>query len=510
MECLCSKTYCAPEREPNLVTFRIHHRARCQVRERRTKDDARGPFAHDPSEPAPLARPRVADAEGGERPPVTFNQWLLVASALVLAMGLGHPLVKRAPFTPAMIYLLIGALLGPWGLRVARIDPIEHAEWLHHVSEIAVIVSLFTVGLKLRVGPWDRRLRPALCLASISMALTVGLVASVGFAWLGLDWGAAILLGAVLAPTDPVLASEVQVQNPHDRDRVRLTLTAEAGMNDGTAFPFVMLGLALLHGEQLGKLVWRWWSFDVMWAICGGLAVGTLLGFGLGRLLMRMTAKTGREVAFGEYLVLGLIGVSYGIALEIHAYGFLSVFAAGMALRSVERRMTRDEDVEIQTTVEPGTLDRLEQRLASDPKVAPGYLTSVLLSTNEQLDNLLEVTLVLVVGIMLASAGLAWEMVWFAPLLFLVIRPSAVVAMKAFGRFSQFEFGSVAWFGIRGIGSIYYLFYAITEGLPEDLSRRLVSLTMTLVAVSIIVHGLSVTPWLALKGRTERAARKGF
>ncbi len=413
-------------------------------------------------------------------------------------MGVAHPWVERAPFTPAMVYLLIGAALGPWVAGVARIDPIEHAAWLHHGAEIAVLISLFTVGMKLRVDPWDPRLRPALCLAFVSMTITVGLVAGAGVAWLGLSWGAAILFGAVIAPTDPVLASEVQLKHPHDTDNVRLTLSAEAGLNDGTAFPFVMLGLAWLHGEALGAGAWRWWSVDVVWAVCGGLVIGALLGYGVGLILGRMTARF-RQVGFGEYFVLGVIGVSYAAAVEARAYGFLSVFAAGMALRSVERRASPKAPVTVRTTVQSGAVGKIGEELAADQRTAPGYMAGVLLTTNEQLDHLLEITLVLVVGVTLASAGIAWEILWLAPLLFFVIRPVAVLPLLAVRRFSLFEFTSVAWFGIRGIGSIYYLFYAISEGLPEPLARQLVSLTVTLVAVSIMVHGITVTPWIALQ-----------
>ena len=437
-----------------------------------------------------------------------FNHWLLLAGALVLVMGVAHPWVKRAPFTPAMLYLGVGVALGPWGLSVARIDPVRWSDWLHHGAEIAVIISLFTVGLKLRLRPLDPLLRPALCLAFLSMTVTVGLVAVVAVVLLGWSWGAAILLGAIIAPTDPVLASDVQIRHAHDRDQVRLTLSAEAGLNDGTAFPFVMLGLALLQGEALGAFAWRWWSIDVVWAVAGGLAIGAALGRGLGLLLLKLSTRSPRALAYGEYLVLGVVGVAYALALEAHAYGFLSVFAAGVALRTVERERSPGEAVNVKARLPPGSLSPLEENLSSDPRTAPGYLTEVLLGTNEQLDHLLEVTLVLVVGLALASAGIAWEMLWFAPLLFLVIRPVAVLPLLALRRFSRFQFGSVAWFGIRGIGSIYYLFFAIGEGIPRDLQEKLTSLTMTLVAISIVVHGVSVAPWLAVqRGRGHASAQ---
>ena len=110
------------------------------------------------------------------------------------------------------------------------------------------------------------------------MLITVGLVAFAGVVGLGLSVGAAVVLGAVLAPTDPVLASDVQMRHPSDQDNVRFSLTGEAGMNDGTAFPFLMLGLGLLGLHNLGSAGWRWFLVDVLWATAGGLAVGALLG----------------------------------------------------------------------------------------------------------------------------------------------------------------------------------------------------------------------------------------
>lgn len=419
---------------------------------------------------------------------MNFNQWLLLAGGLVLLMGLLHPWLRRAPITPAMLYLAVGALLSPWVANQAWIDPILHAHELHRVAEIAVIISLFTVGMKLRIGVTDARVRPAWLMAFGSMTVTVGLVAATGVTVLGMSLGAAILLGGIVAPTDPVLASAVQIKNPQDRDQVRLTLSAEGGLNDGTAFPFVMLGLAMLHGEDLGAGLWRWWTVDVLWAVAAGLGIGAVMGAAVGRFLVWRVSKHREAVAFGEYLVLGLIGVSYAVALEVNAYGFLSVFAAGAALRAVERRASAD-----------GWSRRESSEAEEGAEKTPGDVASMLLHTNEQLENLMEVTLVLIVGVLLASAGIAWEVVWLAPLLFVVIRPVAVAPILAFRRFTWGQFGSVAWFGIRGIGSIYYLFYAVSEGLPEELARQIVSITVSIVAVSVFVHGISLHPWRKLR-----------
>jgi NhaP-type Na+/H+ or K+/H+ antiporter len=421
--------------------------------------------------------------------------------ALLLLMALAHPVVQRLPITTSLIYLLIGIALGPWWKDVLHVDPILDAPWLHRAVEVAVIVSLFTVGMKLRLPLLDRRLRPALCLASISMIITVALVAAAGVWLLHLPLGAAILLGGVLAPTDPVLASDVQTKDPRDTDKLRLTLTVEGGLNDGTAFPFVMLGLGLLGLHDLGENGWRWWLIDGAWAVIGGLSIGAVIGYGVGRLVNTLNARRRAVTALGEYLVLGLIGVSYGAAVLLHAYGFLAVFAAGVALRAVERASTgRDPDFDRivaateKTGLPPGSV--IKHRGA-----APAYFAGALLAINEQLERILEVALVLLVGAALMVAGLSYEALWFGPLLFFVIRPIAALPLLFVARFTRFEFGAISWFGIRGIGSIYYLMFAVDKGLPTAAAAPFISLTLTIVGLSILVHGVSVTPLLNYYGR---------
>lgn len=436
---------------------------------------------------------------------MSFGVWMLLMGTLLLVMALVQPAIQRLPITGTIVYLGVGILLGPSALNVIRIDPIPQAAWLMHATELAAIISLFTVGMKLRLHPRSRRLRPAICLASLSMIITVGLVAIAGRWLLQLSWGAAILLGAILAPTDPVLASDVQVQKPGDNDKVRLTLSAEAGLNDGTAFPFVMLGLGWLGQHDLGANGWKWWAVDVVWAVVGGLIIGGSLGYGLGRLLLRIQSRRSKAVAFGEYLVLGLIGVSYGVAVVLKSYGFLAVFAAGLALRAVERIASPTDEV-LDKTMTAVATDRGADALASNPQTAPAYFAGVLLATNEQLEHIFEVGIVLIVGVMVMSIGISPDALWFAPLLFLVIRPVATVPILTVASLSKTEFAAIAWFGIRGIGSIYYLMFAIRQGMPEDLAIRLGSLTLSIVALSIVLHGVSVTPLFERYARRKHRA----
>ena len=426
---------------------------------------------------------------------MSFATWMLVIGALLLVMALIQPTLQRLPVTGTIVYLLIGILLGPAAIGVIRIDPITHAKWLLHASEVAVLVSLFTVGMKLRLHPRARRLRPAVCLASTSMVITVLLVAGASMLLLGFSLGEAILLGGILAPTDPVLASDVQIQDPRDKDKVRLTLSAEAGLNDGTAFPFVLLGLGLLGQHELGAWGWRWWSIDLVWSVGAGLGLGGILGFALGTFLIRLQSRRAKAVAFGEYLVLGLIGVSYGAALLFKASGFLAVFAAGLALRAVERQAS-PTDEELDETMAAASAGEGGDALAANPKTAPAYFAGVLLATNEQLEHLLEVAMVLVVGAVVVTAGISVQALWFAPLLFLIIRPIAALPLFSVGKFSRPEFGAIAWFGIRGIGSLYYLMFAISAGVAAETARQLSSVTLTIIMISIFVHGFSVTPLL--------------
>ena len=189
--------------------------------------------------------------------------------------------------------------------------------------------------MKLRLPPQDLRWRPALKMASGAMSLTVAMIAAAGVWMLGMPLGAAILLGAILAPTDPVLASDVQVEHPFD-SVLMFTLTGEAGCNDCMAFPFVMLGLVCWDSIDIGQVGLAMVGCRCALVTDAGVAIGALLGTAVGRLVVYLRREHREALGLDEFLTLGLIGVSYGIALLCHAYGFLAVFAAGLAMRRVE------------------------------------------------------------------------------------------------------------------------------------------------------------------------------
>ena len=449
--------------------------------------------------------------------------WFLVAGGLLVLMALSGSVLKRLPLSAAVLYLLAGVAVGPSGLGLLRLDPVRDGALLEVLSEVAVTVSLFTTGLKLGPALSDRRWWIPLRLATASMALTVGLIALAGVFLLGLPPGAAVLLGAVLAPTDPVLASDVAVEHYEDRDRLRFGLSGEAGMNDGTAFPFVMLGLGLLGLHGLGEWGWRWLSVDVLWAVAAGLGSGYGLGWLVARLVLYLRQEHREALGLDEFLTLGLIALSYGLALLIHSYGFLAVFAAGLALRRTERRETAKAaeagvappaDVRLAEAAEQAA-EQAEggqaagaveigaggEAAATDPLRAPAHLAGAVLSFNEQLERIGEVTLVLLVGGMLggmlAAGPLPAAALWFVPLLFVLIRPAAVLLGLLGSRTGRDQRVLISWFGIRGIGSVYYLTYAINHGLPEPLAREITGLVFATIAASVFFHGISVTPLMA-------------
>ncbi len=421
--------------------------------------------------------------------------WYALAGALLIATALLATRLKPLPVSTAMLYLAVGLGLGPFGFGILWLNAAGQAPLLELVAEIAVIVSLFSAGLKMRVPLSLKSWHVPIRLAFLSMTLTVGLIAALGMWLLALPLGAAILLGAVLAPTDPVLASDVQLEHARHRDRLRFSLTAEAGLNDGTAFPFVMLGLGLLGLHELGANGWRWLAVDVLWSIPAGFAVGALLGTLVGRLVVYLRHRHQEALGRDEFIALGLLALAYGVALIIHSYGFLAAFAAGVAVRTVERRCSSGDPppdiAELQLTGK-------QQEIATHEEVAPAYMAEAVLHFNEQIERLLEVILVMLVGSLLVPDLLRWDALWFCAALFLVIRPASVLIGMFGGNEPDLRTGMLAWFGIRGIGSIYYLAYAINHGLDPAIAQVLISMTLLTICGSILIHGISVTPLMRL------------
>lgn len=430
--------------------------------------------------------------------------WYLFAGVLLVVMALAGTLLARLPLSAAMLYLAAGYAIGPAGAGLLDLDLLRDARVLERVTEVAVVVCLFAAGLKLRARPANARWIPPIRLATASMVATVALVALAGVYLLGLPVGAAVLLGAILAPTDPVLAADVQVSDAFDRDRVRFALTGEAGLNDGTAFPFVMLGLGLMGLHDLGPNGLRWIAADVAWAVAGGLTVGVALGTAVGELVLFLRRHHREAAGLDEFLALGLIALAYAAALLLHAYGFLAVFAAGYAVRRVEARATGDRPPEEAQALPIGGP---AEELSVHPEKAPAFLAHAMLNFAEQAGGVLEVAVVVAVGSMLSAAVLTWDAAILVAVLFLVARPAAVWVGLIGSGVAGLQRRLVGWFGVRGVGSVYYLAFAVTHGFGGADAARVANLTLAVVAASVVAHGVSVTPLMNLYARTRGESR---
>lgn len=436
---------------------------------------------------------------------ILFAQWAVIVGALLTTMALSSTLLKRLPLSTGMLYLAAGAILGPAGWMLMSPDPIKYSVILEKMAEVALLISLFAAGLKLGVPLKDKRWYLPLRLAFISMTFTVAMIALTMIFGFGLSIGAAILLAGILAPTDPVLASDVQVENGRDRDRLRFSLTGEGALNDGAAMPFVMLGLGLLGLHDLGTGGWRWLAVDVAWGIMGGLLIGAALGKLIGKLVVYLRSRHKESIGLDEFLVLGLIALSYGISILCHADGFLAVFAAGLALQHVKEQEPIQNNNNVLAAV-PVVLDSKEahEALATNPEHASAYMMQAVRGFNEQLERIGEVAVVLVVGAMLAFTTINVNAILFALLFFIVIRPLSIWFGLMGADVSSDQRKLISWFGIRGIGSIYYLMYAINHDLPQSLVQFIITITLTTVTASIVLHGISVTPLMNVYARRKK------
>ncbi len=338
---------------------------------------------------------------------MTFPVWMALAGGLLLALALSSAWIQRLPLSTAAIYLAVGFLIGPWGFGLLQIDFTRAAAWLERLTEISLILSLFVGGLRLRLPPTHSMWRPAYLLASVVMLASIAGVAGLAHVLLGVPVPLALLIGAILAPTDPVLAGSVTVGHAEDRDPLRYALSGEAGLNDGAAFPFVALALLLLAPDTGPVAIVTWALQKLVWAIPAGLAVGFVLGRILGSAAIGLRSRNRDTAAPTDFLALALMALSYTIAEALGAWGFLAVFAAGIGLRRAEiltvetdphpdaARHSGRAHPPAETLVSPNVVTEKEM---GEPAVAAGVLVAEVFSFGDTVERVLEVLLVILVG----------------------------------------------------------------------------------------------------------------
>ncbi|MFI1226608.1 MULTISPECIES: cation:proton antiporter [unclassified Streptomyces] len=380
-------------------------------------------------------------------------------------------LLSRLPISVPIVFLAAGVALYLTPLPLPEVDPVADRLWVHHVTELCVIVSLMGAGLAINRPFGWRSWASTWRLLGLAMPLTIGATALAVWGLLGWPVSVALLVAAVLAPTDPVLASEVRVGEPsaekNDEDEVRFALTSEAGLNDGLAFPFVLAATALAAaGESWtgGRLTHWAWS-DVLVRTSVGVAAGLAIGLLLGRVLFRSRARSLRLAEQGEgFVALAATFLAYGLTEALHGYGFLAVFVTACALRRSEH--------------------------------SHGY-HQVMHAFVEQIERLLMALLLFGVGAYLASGGLAaltWRGAAVGVLLHLLIRPASGWLAQLRGPGRPNERAAVAFFGIRGIGSLFYLAYACGEGDFGRYEKEMWAVVVFAVLISVVVHGVAAAP----------------
>ncbi|WP_433741400.1 cation:proton antiporter [Pseudomonas putida] len=442
---------------------------------------------------------------------MSFVAWVAVLGMVLLTLALTSSYLRWMPVTTSAVCLALGVAIGPAGLGWLNLNLNEAAFWIEHLTEVAVLFSLFVCGLKLRLPLKHRKWRVAFGLAGPVMLLSIIGVCLLLHCAFGLAWGPSLLIGAILAPTDPVLASLVQVNDAKDDDPVRFGLSGEAGLNDGIAFPFVILGLLFLQqGESASSASSAWlddWALKrLLWAVPAGLLIGYCMGRGIGRLTLSMRIRNADStLSPNDYLTFALIALAYVAAESAHGYGFLSVFAAGLGLRRAEVKSTAYaqppaehlvQAVVGHQNVEPDNAVHGDVEHLEDSQVAAGIMIGDMLFFGGLVERAMEVFLVTLLGVVLI-AHWDWRALVIALVLFCVIRPLSVVLLPWGRLLNGRQRWLIGWFGIRGIGSFYYLFYALNHDLPVGVASLSTDLTLSVVALSILLHGISTQPMLA-------------
>lgn len=392
-----------------------------------------------------------------------YLSFLLILGLLILLVTLGSKWIARLPVSYALIYLIVGILLGSEGFDILQTQP--STAFIERLTEFVVIVSVFGCGLKM-----NRPLNPAYWqitgrLIGILMPISIAATAAISHWLFEFDWGPAILLGAIAAPTDPVLASEVQLDHLQDRDELRFSLTSEGGLNDSLAFPFVYFGLYWIQKGHPDNWFQKWVLVDLLWAIAAGIVMGMIVALVIHWMVRQLQRHQPIEDLMEDLVALGIILLAYALTEMVNGYGFLAVFVAGLTLGS---RYPKKSD----------------QRLA-------------LIAVVEQFEKLLEIFVILLLGSLLSIEPLleyGSQAGVLALMLLIMVRPlGGWISLLGSGLPNQTRW-LFGWFGIRGVGSLYYLSYALGKGVGQQVAEPLTWTIYIIVVTSIVLHGVSTSP----------------
>lgn len=367
----------------------------------------------------------------------------------------------------AILYLVAGFVLYSLFQEVLP-DPLPQDDntLSLHLTELVVIISLMGTGLKIDTKFSFKKWAAPLKLVGIAMLLCIAAATALGYYWLGFGLASAVLLGAVLAPTDPVLAGDVQVGPPNEKVQspTKFTLTAEAGLNDGVVFPFTWLAitLALLQTGEHTNL-WHWFLYDLLYRSAAGILLGFLFGKGIGYLVFKVARRFKKMETSDGMLAVAMTLLVYGTTELAHGYGFIAVFVCAITFRHYEAENEYHDELH---------------------------------SFTDQIERLILCVLLILLGGAVARSILepiTWQMVLFVLAFLFVIRPLFSITSLLQCKVGKKEKLIISFFGIRGIGSLFYLSFAMGE-FDFEYSQELWAVVALTIVVSIILHGLSASP----------------
>lgn len=374
---------------------------------------------------------------------------------------------KKLKITYIIPLLFLGMVLYLMGAPLPWPKPLWSFGEAKVITEIIVIISLMTAGLKIgTVYSWKDWKKP-LSLIVITMPLFMIAIFLISYYLIGFSGPVSLLLAAVLAPTDPVLASDIQLENHQDIGKrnvgLRYTLTAEAGVNDGVAFPFVFLAIIWSQSADFSSIDFlHYFSYFIFYKIIIGVLIGAAIGFAFSYLIHFHNNRNTSKI-LGGFIAVALTFFSYGVGESANAYGFLSVFATGIFIQYFQK-------------------DHKSERVENK-----------MLDFVEETEKLLVVLWIVFFGGSLLSGILSYTDIWgiaFSLVIVLVLRPIFGYLAMMTTNFSQDKKWAISFLGVRGIGSFFYLSFALIHGKFEDYDH-LFGIVTYVVLFSIIIHGFS-------------------
>jgi NhaP-type Na+/H+ or K+/H+ antiporter len=401
-----------------------------------------------------------------------YDAFIFILGLAFLASAWLSSKLTHLPFSLPMMWLGIGFFISFFGRNIPDINPFKYSALTEHLTELIIIISLLGAGLKVdRLMGW-KSWNDTWRLLGITMPLSIALTTALSFYLLDFPFAVALLLGSLLAPTDPVLASDVQVGPPNKGEEhdVRFALTSEASLNDGLAFPFVMLAIVLTMKQPTGPIWIEWYIWYFVGKVIIGIVAGSTVGYLTAKLILKPIPKM---IIRDEFIAIALAFIAYGSTQLIYGYGFLAVFIAAYVFRHYKHEHK---------------------------------FHTILYNFSDQVELLIVPILLVLMGIFIYQgifAFLQWEEVLLSIIFIFLIRPFSGLVGLCGSKTTFYHKLIISIFGIRGIGSFYYLAYAINQtNYFNQYGQQLWRVSLLIVIISIVLHGMSAS--IIFRGFTYR------